>query len=177
VHIRVCTTLPLLPSVPQAASAGGPAGRHGFGCPARGHVAAGRCVRHQGRAKAHGRRRLAPALVRLGTLDAPHCTRWFGKMCRARPLALAADEYKSVGWEKNIKGKLGPRMISLAQSMDPGRCAVLGAGPQRMKAGLTQRGHIIAQARRVGGRPEPAADAVAHTTDARPRQDPRNQGG
>lgn len=45
---------------------------------------------------------------------------------KERLAALTAGVYKSVGWEKNIKGKLGPRMISLAQSMDPARCVLHG---------------------------------------------------
>ena len=35
------------------------------------------------------------------------------------PHTQHAGECKVVGWEKNIKGKMGPRMINLGSSMNP----------------------------------------------------------
>lgn len=38
--------------------------------------------------------------------------------------ASATARPAAVGWEKNIQGKLGPRVADLAPMMDPTRCAL-----------------------------------------------------
>jgi len=48
------------------------------------------------------------------------CFLYFYVVLNARRFDVSACP-KSVGWEKNAKGAMGPRMVNLSECMDPKR--------------------------------------------------------
>lgn len=46
----------------------------------------------------------------------------FGILKQAADPAAPTTKPSAVGWEKNVQGKLGPRVADLAPMMDPARC-------------------------------------------------------
>ena len=49
----------------------------------------------------------------------------FGVVKQGAGASEAGTRPSAVGWEKNIQGKLGPRVADLAPMMDPTRCVLL----------------------------------------------------